>query len=235
MSSFIPHLHSDLRTARETRRGATATPESVPRGVHKTYPRMEQIKLPSPEKLSLSLTEALEQRTSHLGVGKSGVLSMDILSTLLGNALKKRDSSLHRNYPSGGGLYPIETYIITNTLNESIPSVFHYNPTLHVLEKLWAIPEEIPLKELIVQKDIPPFSTIIIFTSVWKRSSAKYGDFTYMLALLEAGHMSENLLLVSTALGLHSRPVAGFDDSMINKLLDLDPLLEQPIYSVIIS
>ena len=63
----------------------------------------------------------------------------------------------------------------------------------------------------------------------------KYGDFAYTHALLEAGHMSENILLVATALDLLCRPMAGFNDELIPKLLDLDPEEEQPILTIMIS
>jgi SagB-type dehydrogenase family enzyme len=62
---------------------------------------------------------------------------------------------------------------------------------------------------------------MIVFTSVWNRSSAKYGDLAYQHALLEAGHMSENILLVAGALHIGTRPYAGFDDAILEQLLDL--------------
>ncbi len=164
-------------------------------------------------------------------------MSLDTLGTLLGTALKKREGVKKRNYPSGGALYPIETYILTNALkdNGKYPIVFHYNPTQHSLEKLWAVPADVPLQNLIQKFDTLSFSAIIVFTSVWKRSSAKYGDFTYTLALLEAGHMSENILLTAAALNLNARPMAGFDDQALTTLLELDMEEEQVVHTVILS
>jgi len=65
---------------------------------------------------------------------------------------------------------------------------------------------------------------------VWKRSSPKYGDLAYQHALLEAGHMSENILLVGCALDLEVRPHAGFDDFTTCTTLDLDEEEEQAVH-----
>ena len=88
------------------------------------------------------------------------------------------------------------------------------------------------IKELARHPEDLLFSSLLIFTAVWKRSSAKYGDFTYTLALLEAGHMSENVILTAGALDLRTRPMAGFDDDRILSLLDLDPEEEQPVHTI---
>lgn len=50
--------------------------------------------------------------------------------------------------------------------------------------------------------------------------------------MLEAGHMAENVLLVATALGMSTRPIAGYDDAALAKLLDLDERIEQSVYSI---
>ena len=46
-------------------------------------------------------------------------------------------------------------------------------------------------------------------------------SFSYTLSLLEAGHMSQNILLSATALGLHTRPMADFKDDLVVRLLYL--------------
>jgi SagB-type dehydrogenase family enzyme len=88
------------------------------------------------------------------------------------------------------------------------------------------------MKDVAKSPDSLRLSSLIVFTSVWQRSSAKYGDLAYQHALLEAGHMSENILLVGTALGLNLRPYAGFNDERIAELLDLDEDFEQTVHTV---
>ncbi len=235
MTIFLSHLHTALRATRFTRRGATRRPEDVPQGTHKEYSRMERISLPEPVVLDISLPEALSRRVSSLNQGGDTPLSLQDIGTVFGLALRQHADSNHRNYPSGGALYPIETYLIATSLEGAAPGVYHYHPSAHALEYLWELEPNFDITRLVQKPEFLLPSALIVFTSVWRRSSAKYGDFTYGLSLLEAGHMSENVLLVSSALKLQVRPMAGFDDQRTNDLLDLDPDLEQAVHSITLS
>ena len=231
MSHFLHDLHTDLRGSRISGRGKSNTSEARVLGQHKTYQRMERIALPNPLPLNCSLDTALATRESVSQCPQQLPLSVDTMGTLLGHALRRREGKINRNYPSGGALYPIETYVLTTKFEGAKPGVFHYNPSEHALVRLWDIPP-LELSEVANGgRENFDFSTLILFTSVWKRSSAKYGNFAYNLALMEAGHMSENILLVSTALALKSRPLAGFNDQRIANLLDLTDE-EQPILGI---
>lgn len=48
--------------------------------------------------------------------------------------------------------------------------------------------------------------------AAWDRLVAKYGDRGYRYALLEAGHMAQNILLTCTALRRAAVPIGGFLD-----------------------
>ncbi len=222
----------ELRRTRLTRKGATHRPEEVPRGVHKAYPRMQCISLPQPDVLTTTLQEALDSRISG-HEGDAGIaISLRELGTLFGSALRKRDGVTNRNYPSGGALYPVESYLISNAVESQSPAVFHYNPSKHALERLWDLPPQFDMKSIARHPEWLSLSGLIVFTGVWKRSSAKYGELSYIHTLLEAGHMSENMLLVGSALRLNVRPYAGFDDAVIAELLDLDEENEQSIHTI---
>ncbi len=231
MTSFLSHLHTDLRRTLLTHRGATHRTEDVPTGMHKRYARMKQIPLPKPAKLGVDLQDAITHRHSSFGGNTCAPLTLQECGTLLGS-LQRRPNSVNRNYPSGGALYPIETYLVSTALESQAPAVFHYNPSDHALECLWSLPEDYDLKQLAAYPESLPPSMLLVFTSVWRRSSTKYGDFTYTVALLEAGHMGENILLVGNALGLNLRPFAGFNDERIAELLDLDESEEQTVHTI---
>ena len=235
MASFLSRLQSDLRHTLVTKRGATHLPEQVPRGEHKVYARMQQIPLGTPAMLGMPLTEALARRASSVSKEKDAPISLPEYSALLGNGLKKRESGVSRNYPSGGALYPIETYLIAESIEGIESGVFHYNPTAHTLERLWSLPKDFAMTNVLPNPEGLSSSALIVFTSVWQRSSAKYGDLAYQHALLEAGHMSENILLLAAALGLDARPMAGFIDARIIELLDLDADNEQPVHTILLS
>lgn len=235
MTDFISNIHKDMRQARLMRRGASKTGGGIVEGVHKTYPRMESVLLPAPEALSVDLGALLRGRKSATHCLNPLPFSRSDLGTLLGAALSRRDEKMTRNYPSGGALYPVETYLLLPQKGELEAGVYHYNPTDHSLERLWDIPPEIDIARLVNGPEEFSMSGLLIFTSVWSRSSPKYGDFSYVLGLLEAGHMSENILLVGTALNFPMRPIEGYNDRAINELLDLDTENEQVVQTIMIG
>ncbi len=235
MSSFINRIHAYVRESRVLRRGASVRADAAPRGQHKEYARMPRVTLPNPTSTSVSLESVLQNRSSFDRSVSDRAFSQDELGTLLGLALGARKKQGSRNYPSAGAQFPIETYVIGNLLEGVDSGVFHYHPGAHALEHLWPLPESFDMSRLIRPSITPLSSTFVIFTSVWERSAKKYGDFAYSHALLEAGHMAQNILLVATAIGAQCRPVAGCEDPYVAEILDLDPETEQFIYGVLLS
>src|SRR6185436_10721278 len=110
--------------------------------------------------------------------------------------------------------------------------VYHYRPQEHALERLWDA--EVDMNRIFRGPDTPLPPALIVFTALWERGSAKYGDFSYYHALIECGHMAQNLLLVGTALGMAMRPHSGFTDSEIARLLDIDQRREQVVYTLML-
>jgi len=223
MTSFLHNLHIELRHGRSSRRGASVDDQQdASEGLHKEYPRMHRVVLPPPSHLTKSLSEVLDRRHSFISCTE-GPLTIQEWSTLLGTALRKHPNSTKRHYPSGGSLYPIETYLIAPKITDAKESgVFHYHPTAHALEHLTELPTSFDMEKLMPNHGGLSTASVILFTSVWDRSAVKYGDFAYVLALLEAGHMSENVLLTATAMDLGARPLGGFNDVLAVHLLDID-------------
>ena len=193
---------------------------------------MPQTSLPEPIQIETSLADVLRSRHSGSSGDTEVPLTLPEIGTVFGLALRKHPNEHNRNYPSGGALYPIETYLISRSLESQEPGVFHYNPTTHALERLCGLPERFDMKTLAKHPPTLSLSSLVVFTSVWQRSSAKYGELAYQHALIESGHMSENVLLVANTLGIQSRPYAGFSDTLISELLDLDDSYEQPVHSI---
>lgn len=228
--SLISQLHSYIRRPQLSRQGRPLpTEEKV-----KEYERMPVLQLPKPATELMSLDLALEQRTSfNQDSINDNPISLNQLGSLLWYALGIKNNSDLRQYPSGGGLYPIETYLLGQIEGQDT-FVYHYNPTKHSLEELWAI-EEKDLERLMLSKNTPTSDLFLVFTAMWERSSYHYADLAYSHCLLEAGHMAQNVLLVATALGLKTRPISGFDDDLLSETLDLNQKKEQPVYGIFLA
>lgn len=229
---FITKVHDLIRSARVTRRHATERAENVPKGLCKEYPRMRQIPLPPPLALGVDLQKTIQARESLMHMGHVRPFRLDELGTLLGGSISAL-SETRRRYPSGGRLFPVETYLLGKILEKEPPGVFHYHPKKHVLEFLWEGATDMEHIYRRPKAPLPPAS--MFMTAVWGRGTAKYGDLTYYHSLIEAGHMAQNVLLVGTALGIGMRPHCGFDDTTVASLLDLDTKREQPIYSILLA
>ncbi len=227
MKEPLPYeIHRHVRRNRAA--GSEYDPAKDPRAF-KEYPRMPRIALPGGT-IKMSLSEALKARSSCRELGPAP-LTKKMVGVLLQNALGMRDGM--RRYPSGGALYPIETYVLAQSIKGIPRGAHHYHPNGHALEHLWDIPEAPGLfvSQAEWANDAP---MIIIFSGIWERNHRKYGDFGYLLGTLEAGHMAQNILLAATALNLSTCPLGGFNDSAVSDLLDLDEK-EQPVYAIAVG
>ena len=78
-------------------------------------------------------------------------------------------------------------------------------------------------------------SAMICLSAVFKRHEYKYGEGGYRMMVAEAGHISENLILAATCLGIQARPFGGVFDDFINNIFRFNPNEEQFVLSVILG
>ena len=71
---------------------------------------------------------------------------------------------------------------------------------------------------------------MIFVAAVFGRTRFKYGVRGYRFALLEAGHVGQNVLLAATALGLGAVPLGGYYDRLTDEFLGLDGVNESTLY-----
>jgi SagB-type dehydrogenase family enzyme len=72
----------------------------------------------------------------------------------------------------------------------------------------------------------------VVLTAVVERSYRKYRERSYRFALLEAGHVAQNVCLAAAPAGLSAAPLGGFRDGLLAQELHLRTALEVPIYAV---
>lgn len=141
-----------------------------------------------------------------------------------------------RAAPSGGALYPVELYPVIFTGIEIETGIYHYCVDKHSLELLQAGQFNHPLGHATSYSTIfAKASMTIILTSMFGRTKFKYSERGYRFALLEAGHIAQNILLAATALGLGAVAIGGFIDDEINEMLDLDGVDESSLYLITIG
>jgi SagB-type dehydrogenase family enzyme len=203
-----------------------------------------RIALPRPASLSIDtpLDKAiLSRRSCRNFVFKP--ISLETLSKILyfgygvtGNVYYDNVEVLTRPCPSGGALYPYEIYPIVLNVSGIQAGVYHYSPIDHRIELLKPGQFTNQVIELFIkQPHIANSSVCIVLSAVLKRTTWKYGARGYRHILLEAGHLTQNMCLVSTAEGLGTLTLGSFDDNSLAHFIGFDPAYEPPIYGLIIG
>lgn len=204
----------------------------------KEYSRFPRVTLPEPRIIPTSLSTLLSTRRSADVFGAHAPLPLTILSDIVhaGAGLVHTDSRIRRHHPSGGALYPLEYYLIPYRVASLEKKCYHYAPRSHALELLISSPACPAISDIFYEPN-PTLNpdAILLITSCWGRVYSKYGEFAYRLALLEAGHSAQNMLLAATGLGIPARPIAGLCNEKIIKLLNLTEHIEDPLYALAIG
>jgi SagB-type dehydrogenase family enzyme len=141
-----------------------------------------------------------------------------------------------RTYPSGGALFPLETYIAILNSKEIALGLYHYYPYEDYLSQIKEGDFRKLLKEVHIDDKMMNDASLVIFiTAVFMRSRFKYGERSYRFILLEAGHLAQNLILMGQALNLSVVPMGGFLDRMAESFLEVDGVEESVIYTLIVG
>jgi SagB-type dehydrogenase family enzyme len=189
--------------------------------------------------LRLSLEEAIVTRITARSMQRCPV-TLEYIGTILyyacGITRGNEGSPFPRPFrttPSGGALYPLEIFFHSMGSGDLDPGIYHYNPTQNNLRLINAGDLSPGIAEAMVQSSIVFESSLIIFiTALFERSTFKYGDRGYRFVLLEAGHVAQNINLVSNALGLGCVNVGGYFDRQIDHLLGIDGVGHSTIYII---
>lgn len=223
-------------------KGSFEKPKSFPgiwaKILYKEYPRYPRILLPTNRIERKDIYQVLLKRESVRKFGKKEISLKDISTLLFFSAgvksTEKRRSLSKRMYPSGGALYPLEAYVIAKKTSVELKAgLYHYNVKYHALELMRKGNFSKILSEIagdVNKTVVGTCSLLLVVTAVFGRTEVKYGKSAYRLMLLEAGHLGQNVYLISTALGLSACAIGGFAEDKMNKLLDLDIEKEQAIY-----
>ena len=208
----------------------------------KLYPRLLQIPLEKTEIKKNKLFRIIKNRQSKRQFqGKN--LSFKMISKLLYFSCGIRNSSKIKNnfdkslrmYPSAGARYPLEVYPVILKSKEILSGIYHYNVKWNTLELLLKGNFRQKIRKITGQKWIEQSAMVIIITAVFPRTTVKYKERGWRYIFLEAGHLAQNIYLISSALKLKSCAIGGFLDEGVINLLEIDPMNELPLYLVVIG
>jgi SagB-type dehydrogenase family enzyme len=201
---------------------------------YKTYPASSKIKLDKPDvKGGMPLWEAIQTRLSIRSY-RNISLEKKYLSQLLwatqGISREAMDFEF-RTAPSAGALYPVETYLVLNNVEEVEPGVYHYDVKSHQLDLLKRGDFRMKVAHAALDQDMAYSANVVfVWTALFERSKWKYKQRAYRYVYLDAGHIAENLALAAVALGLGTCQIGALYDDEVNELIDIDGEEESILY-----
>ncbi|MDX6704706.1 MAG: hypothetical protein QOK16_3831 [Solirubrobacteraceae bacterium] len=168
-------------------------------------------------------------------------MSLAVFSALLAAAagvterasLDDGTAFVRRGAPSAGGLFPLDTFVFAQAVDELADGIHRYDPFVHGLVEL----ERGDMAGLLSRALYAyPFAhaanAVIAFVARFARTQKKYGPRGYRYILLEAGHCAQDVCLRAAELELGTLCMGGFLDSDVNRLLSLHPTEAGVVYMV---
>lgn len=205
--------------------------------------------LPSPNNprtTNSTFLRVLDDRKSIRKYGSRHVTVNDLSYLLYHSARIKKvyrseeGTLTKRPYPSGGARYPLEIYVVNNSINGIQRGIHHYDPLKHKLNLL--------NKNAIFQKRFNEFimnvqhpllnrepDALFIITAVFARTMWKYEKIGLSLILSDLGCLYQTMYLVATELKLAPCPIGKTEEAIVKDWLNLNWFEESHVGTFILG
>ncbi|HET6603997.1 MAG TPA: putative peptide maturation dehydrogenase [Xanthomonadaceae bacterium] len=225
---------------------------------HDHGPAEARIALPPPR--STPLDELLARRVTCRNFDTQRAIELPLLADLLHRVYAAQGTLeaapgatvLKKTSPSGGGLHPIEPWLIVRHVDGLAPGLYHYHTGVHALEPVdaaAAIAAAVPEPD---DPDAPPHRdalwrlanrcvagqhwfadapVLVVLAVRFARSFWKYRNHAkaYRAVVLDAGHLSQTLYVSATEHGLGAFVTAATNEHVIEQAFGFDPLEHSPL------
>lgn len=137
-----------------------------------------------------------------------------------------------RTVPSAGGRYPMTLYLVTGNVTGLDTGCYRYDPAGNQLLPHRTGDLRVGLASASLdQEAIADAPVGIVVAGSPDRLRDRYGDRSERFAMIEAGHIGQNLALAAEALGLGMVTIGAFDDAQVAGVLGV-PADEQVYYVI---
>jgi SagB-type dehydrogenase family enzyme len=200
-----------------------------------------RIPVPAPAPLDRPLGEVIARRRSQRAFAPRPIAAGALAALLnagygvtgVAESQDDRPALSFRSVPSGGALYPLELYAAVLRVGGLDPGVYHFDPLSPGLEVMRPALGAGELAALSTYPEIvSTCAVVLLVAAIFGRTRFKYGLRGYRFALLEAGHVVQNVVLAATALELAAVPLGAFYDRRADELLGLDGVNESTLYAI---
>lgn len=193
-------------------------------------PQSSVILLPEPvPNCDISIEEVIESRRSIRTFSLESI-SLTELARLLHSAQGITSDYGFRAAPSAGATFPLSVFVIAENVDSLEAGIYAYEPSN---ESLTAVRMGHFLDELseaaLGQSCVRDAPAVIAITAEYSITTSVYGNRGKTYVHMEAGHVSQNIYLQCTAMGLGTVAVGAFSDNAIRDILNLAEN-ETPLY-----
>jgi len=139
-----------------------------------------------------------------------------------------------RTVPCGGARHEFETYLLVRKVTGLKPGAYHYLPMEHALEFLHEVEDldNVVTETLSGQSWASKANVVFYWSMVAYRCEWRYGIYAHRPALMDAGHVGQNLYLGCTGLGLGCCAIAAFAHEKCCEVFGIDGEEEYIVYTV---
>jgi putative peptide maturation dehydrogenase len=223
-------------TPRESLAGMVARDGPPPPAVVHRRPDAEPVGLPPPAHGALD--DLFGARTTCRNFDPLAALPLQDLATTLhrvfgaqaGRELAPGAVMLKKNSPSGGGLHPVDAYVLAQRVDGLAPGLYHHDCVAHALEPMQGMPgaQLASLAHDLVagQAWFANAPVLVLMAARFQRNFWKYRRHAkaWKVVLLDAGHLSQNFYLSATELGYGAFVTGAINDACAERLFDIDGL-----------
>jgi SagB-type dehydrogenase family enzyme len=151
--------------------------------------------------------------------------------------LGKSDQIELRAAVSGGGLYPIDLFVLALNIEGLRAGAYRYLPGHHALKPVASNTTTPALAELAQFGEIQVEKAGFMIGYVYKvfENSRKYGEAGLGFAFIEAGAIAAHIHLLCTALGFGSCDVGSFSKSRFERMFDADGISRHMIHLTVVG
>jgi len=154
-------------------------------------------------------------------------------------AIRGENYGTFRPVPSGGARHSFETYFVAANVEGLDAGIYHYLPLEDIgrkevaIEFAGALPDSSKnLEDMLAGQKWAVAAPLIVFLScIPYRSEWRYSHMAHRVALIDLGHVGQNLMLSAAAMGLGSCCLAAYNQSLCDKILGIDGYEEFTVYA----
>ena len=147
--------------------------------------------------------------------------------------LRGKSYATLRTVPSGGARHPFETYLLVRNVEGLAPGAYHYLPLCHALEFLHPVDDmENTVSGTLCDQSWAAKANVVFYWAMTAyRAEWRYSIYAHRVALIDAGHVGENLYLACAGLGLGTCGIAAFSHDRCCEVFGLDGTDEYMVYT----